>query len=364
MSNEPESIVLGKRSVSVGGRPYIIAEIGVNHEGSMAQAKQLIDLAKEGGADAAKFQTYKANRLAARNSPAYWDTTKETTTSQYKLFQKYDAFDADDYEVLADYCERVEIDFLSTPFDSEAVEFLNPRIPFFKVASADITNVPLLRQIGEKGKPVVLSTGASTKAEIDFALGTLEQVGSNKNILMHCVLNYPTPNKLAHLRMIEGMQSTYPNHLVGYSDHTLPDDCMLSLIVAYLKGSVVLEKHFTHDKTLPGNDHYHAMDVSDLRRLVASIQEIEVLVGTLSEKCPVEGEEISRHNARRSIVLAKSIKAGARLREKDLTCKRPAHGVCPSNWDSVIGTVAARDLLEDHILQWDDLEMEIRKGET
>ena len=174
MKINSKSIKLGDRIIYTDSKPYIIAEIGVNHEGSMDQAKKLIDLAKKGGADAAKFQSYKADTLASKNSPAYWDTTKAPTKSQHKLFQKYDQFEPEDYIILSQYCNNHNIDFLSTPFDDQAIEFLDPLVPFFKVASADITNSPLLRKIGSKGKPVVLSTGASTLEAIDIALNTLE----------------------------------------------------------------------------------------------------------------------------------------------------------------------------------------------
>ena len=172
-------IRLGSRRVNESSRPYVIAEIGVNHGGSLDLAKRLIDLAKEGGADAAKFQTYKAETLASRHSPAYWDLTKEPTTSQFQLFKKYDSFGPDDYRALAAHCRDAGIDFVSTPFDSEAVELLDPLMPFFKIASADLTNTPLLRQVASRGKPVVLSTGASTMEEVRQAVETLQAAGSS-----------------------------------------------------------------------------------------------------------------------------------------------------------------------------------------
>ena len=158
----------------------------------MDQAKKLIDLAKEGGADAAKFQSYKADTLASKYSPAYWDTTKEPTKSQHELFQKYDQFEPDDYILLAEHCEKNRITFLSTPFDNNAIEFLDPLVPFFKIASADVTNIPFLRKIAEKEKPVVLSTGASTLNEINIALDTLNKSGCIDIVILHCILNYPT----------------------------------------------------------------------------------------------------------------------------------------------------------------------------
>lgn len=349
------SIRLGSRLVGDDSSPYIIAEIGVNHEGSLELAKKLIDLAKAGGADAAKFQTYKADTLASKHSPAYWDLTKEPTTSQHKLFQKYDSFGPAEYRALALHCEEVEIDFVSTPFDSSAVEMLDPLMPFFKIASADLTNVPLLRQVAEAGKPVVLSTGASTSEEVRASVGILRDAGCKELSLLHCVLNYPTADENAHLGMITGLRRDYPDLVIGYSDHTVPDEGMTALCTAYLLGARVIEKHFTHDKTLPGNDHYHAMDVVDLSNFRAAIRRIDLMVGSSSRKEPLESEEISRLNARRSIVLDADVRAGTVLTEEMLTYKRPGTGVSPIHWDAVIGRRVVRDLSRDDVLQWSDL---------
>ena len=270
---------LGSTLVGPNTAPYVIAEIGVNHEGSMELARRLIREAKAGGCHAAKFQTYKAGMLASRHSPAYWDTTKEPTPSQYALFKKYDYFGEPQYRELAAYCAEIGIDFASTPFDDAAIDFLDELMPFFKVASADLTNVPLLRRVAGKGKPVLLSTGASTLGEIDEAIVQLKTHGCPSVVLLHCVLNYPTPNEHAHLAMIKGLVRAYPDLLIGYSDHTLPDPSMTPLVTAYLLGARVLEKHFTYDKTLPGNDHYHAMDQDDAGRLFAQLRTVGELLG-------------------------------------------------------------------------------------
>lgn len=353
---KPNSLHLGSRVLTNSSLPYVIAEIGVNHEGSLDKAKRLIDLAKQGGADAAKFQSYKADTLASKHSPSYWDTSKEPTTSQHQLFQKYDSFGPDDYAELAEHCKQVGIEFLSTPFDDGAIEFLDPLVPFFKIASADITNLPFLRKIAAKGKPVVLSTGASTLGEIDTAVATLADAGCSALSLLHCILNYPTEDKNAHLAMIKGLARAYPSLILGYSDHTLPDAAMTSLVTAYLLGAVVIEKHFTHDKTLVGNDHYHAMDVQDLARFIELSKKIHVLLGETSFKAPIETEAISRLNARRSIVLARDVSVGQQLVEADLTYKRPGTGVGPEHWDAVLGRRTACALRSDDVLQWEHLQ--------
>lgn len=350
------------RTVTIGGRriddttaPYLIAEIGVNHEGSLDRARRMIDQAAEGGADAAKFQAYKAEKLAVRDSPAYWDTDQEPTESQYRLFQKYDDFGPEEYRALADHCEQRGIDFLTTPFDREAVDFLAPLVPCYKVASADLTNMPLLERVGSKGKPVLLSTGASTLAEIDDAVRTLDEAGAPATAILHCVLSYPTQPEDAHLGMIRGLRRTYPERVVGYSDHTLPHGDLLSLIVAYLTGARVIEKHFTDDKSGPGNDHYHSMDAEDLRRFRKKLEVVRELVGETSRKEPIAAERAARENARRSIVTRRAVSRGEELTETNLTCKRPGTGVSPRFWREVIGKRAARDLDPDRPLAWGDV---------
>ncbi len=349
-------IKLGNHLINDASEPYIIAEIGVNHEGSMEQARRLIELAHEGGAHAAKFQSYKAETLASKHSPAYWDTTKEQTRRQYDLFKKYDAFGPSEYEKLGEHCRQVGIDFISTPFDAGAVEFLAPLVLYFKVASADLTNLPLLRQVAAHRKPVLLSTGASTLGEIDIAVQELRVNGCADIVLLHCILNYPTDNQNAHLGMITGLRRAYPELVIGYSDHTLPDKDMLTATTAYLLGARVIEKHFTHDKTLPGNDHYHAMDVNDLRRLVQQAKRIRELIGPSDHKAPIASEEISRLNARRSIVLSQLVEPGTVLTEAMLTYKRPGTGISPLHWNAVIGRRARHMLEADHVLQWEDLQ--------
>jgi sialic acid synthase SpsE len=337
------------------GSPYIIAEIGVNHEGSLAKAFELINLAKSGGAHAAKFQSYKAETLASKYSPAYWDLEKEPTQSQYTLFKKYDSFEEKDYIELSEYCQSIGIDFLSTPFDDNSIDFLDPLMPIYKIASADITNYPFLKKIAKKNKPIILSTGASTLSEIQFAVNLINAHEVPSVTLMHCILNYPTKNKDAHLRMIDGLKLEFPDYIIGYSDHTMPDIFMTSLITSWMKGAMVIEKHFTDNKNLPGNDHYHAMDVSDLRNLNSQIANISILLGDQINKGPIVSEEISRLNARRSIVLKKHKFSGEIINESDITYKRPGIGISPIDWDRVVGMRVNKELPEDSILNWDDL---------
>jgi N-acetylneuraminate synthase len=236
------------------------------------------------------------------------------------------------------------------------VELLEPLMPFFKIASADLTNTPLLRQVAATGKPVILSTGASTADEVRAAVKTLRAAGCTELSLLHCVLNYPTADENAHLGMITALRNEFPGVLIGYSDHTVPDETMTSITAAYLLGARIIEKHFTHDKSLPGNDHYHAMDVHDLRKFIGNVERLHTMLGSSSSIEAIETEEISRLKARRSIVLDADVKKGTVIRESMLTYKRPGTGVSAVHWDEVIGRTVARDLERDHVLQWEDLE--------
>jgi len=335
----------------INNYPYIIAEAGVNHEGSLDIAKRLIDEACEAGADAIKFQTYKAATLASKNSPSYWNTDKESSTNQFDLFSKYDKFWKKEFEQLKIYCDNVGIEFMSTPFDMEAARFLNDLMSVFKISSSDITNKPFIEYICNFNKPIILSTGASYMNEIIEAVSWIKNNG-NPLSLMHCILNYPTKNENANLGMILELKERFPEYLIGYSDHTIPDD-MKVLEIAFILGAIMLEKHFTHDKTLPGNDHYHAMDKNDLINFKHNIIKTIDIIGSYKKE-PLISEEPARLNARRSLVASTDIPAGKIINHDDLTWKRPATGISPRSIDQIIGKKTINNILEDTILQWND----------
>lgn len=334
--------------------PYLIAEAGVNHEGSLDLARRQIAEAAEGGADAIKFQSYKADTLASRNSPAYWDLSKEPTTSQHELFSRHDTFWKAEFEALARAAQDAGIAFMSTPFDVESARFLEPLMGVYKIASADLTNLPFVELICGFGKPVLLSTGASNLWEIAETVELIRDRG-NPLGLMHCILNYPTAHENANLGMILDLRRRFPEALIGYSDHTVPDAEMAVPTTAALLGAAVIEKHFTHDKTLPGNDHYHAMDLADLRRLRSRLDEAFALVGSQAKRA-LPSEEPARRNARRSLVAARPVAAGATLVAEDLTWKRPAFGISPRHHAEVVGLRARVAIDEDEVLQWSMLE--------
>ena len=339
--------------------PYVIAEVGVNHEGSLSLARQMIDEAAGAGADAVKFQTYKADKLAVRDSPAYWDINKEPTSTQHQLFSRYDRFNYADYVHLAKHCGQAGVDFISSPFDVEAVRIVAELSPAIKIASADITNIPLLRAVGKTHKPVILSTGAATVDEIDVARKILYSAGTppDKIVLLHCVLRYPTELEEAHLNRIPAMMSRFHNCLVGYSDHTMPDSGALD--VAAIMGAVVIEKHFTYDKNRLGNDHYHSMDHDDLHNFKLRLYQYKLLAGSRDINW-MGTQEGARLNARRSIVASAPIIAGDLITETNVTTKRPGTGITADQWDVVIGMRAAKNIEPDEIVMRHHLDWGVR----
>lgn len=337
--------------------PYIIAEIGVNHEGSLERAKQLIEAAARGGAHAAKFQTYKAELLAAKTtSPAYWDQTKEATSSQYELFQRWDNFGDSEYEALAQTCAEVGIDFMSTPFDFDAANALAPLMPAIKVASADITNVPLIRLVASKGKPVIISTGAATMDEVRTAVAIASEAGATEITLLHCILNYPTSLENAQLAQIDALKAEFGDRCaIGYSDHVTPepDGDVPALLTATLLGSVVLEKHFTDDKTATGNDHYHAVDEVDLLRFTTELARIRAGYG--SGVRDLSGQQAAINNARRRVIIKSDKPAGYVITAEDLIPLRSNIGIEIAHWDQVVGRTLATAVQAEMPLEWDQL---------
>ena len=344
-------------------RPFLIGEIGVNFYDiakkenitPMDAAKLMIKEAKNAGIDAVKFQTYKAEKIASRNSPAYWDLDEEPTTSQFELFKKFDTFGPEEYRELAEYCREIGIMFLSTPFDFEAIDFLDDLMDVYKISSSDLTNIPFIKAIALKNKPIILSTGASTLKEIKEAVNAIEEVSNVDIGLMHCVLSYPTKDEDANLLMIKDIKEQFEGYDIGYSDHTKPDDKMLILTTAYLYGANIIEKHFTLDKTLTGNDHYHAMDVEDVKTFNENIELINKIKGK-KVKQPLVCESLSRKEARRSIVASKDIKKGEEITKDNITFKRPGTGISPSKVDEIIGMNANEDIAEDTLLTYEMLE--------
>ena len=340
--------------------PYLIAEIGVNFYDTAKKlnisllnaAKLYIDKVAESGVNCAKFQSYKANTIASKNSPAYWDLSKEPTKTQYDLFKIHDAFGKNEFKQLCDYTHSKGIDFTSTPFDYDSADYLESMVDFYKISSSDLSNLPFIKYIGSKGKPVYMSVGASYLSEVDIALRTLQNAGCKDIALLHCVLSYPTKPEDANLNIIKTLKRIYPNVKIGYSDHVPPDDNMIALSTAYLLGAEIIEKHFTLDKNLYGNDHYHSGDPNDFKKAIDNFKYIDKVLGS-DIKTVFECEKIPRKEARRSLVLARDMKAGEIINENDVIPKRPGTGISPEFINVVIGRSVKKDLKEDTILNWD-----------
>lgn len=338
----------------------LIAEVGVNYYdiakkmgiSDMEAAKLMVKEAAEAGIHAVKFQTYKAGTLAAKASPYYWDITEEPTRSQYELFRKFDRFGYEEYKELKEYCDETGIEFFSTPFDFDSADYLDGLMQVYKISSSDLSNLPFIEYQAKKQKPILLSAGASELYEIEAAIDAIRRHNDREIVLMHCVLEYPTPYEHANLNKIASLQKQFPDLYIGYSDHTKPtQDCDV-IKTAYNLGALCVEKHYTLDKTLKGNDHYHGMDPEDARRILEGIEKIDMLRGSGEIRC-LDSELTARKNARRSIVSAVDIQAGTVITEDMLTFKRPGTGISPSDMGSVVGKTAVSDIAEDTILTED-----------
>lgn len=330
--------------------PFFIAEIGVNHEGCMIKAKEMINQAHAAGASAVKFQTYKASKIASKTSPSYWDLNEESTTSQFDLFTKYDSFGENEYQELAQHSKNLGIEFMSTAFDHESLEFINELVNYHKISSSDITNRPLIERIASKNKPIILSVGASDETEIKEALSWIQ----NKVpvALLHCVLQYPTPNEDANLGQIVALKKIFNGYTIGYSDHTKPQNGKI-LQIATCLGAKIIEKHFTFDKTLTGNDHYHSFDQQDLSGFLDWHKTVySTVFGNGEEICFNRNESIARMNARRGVYSAKEIIKGSTISESDIICKRPyTGGIHPRKYFNLIGKKALQNINEDEPLE-------------
>lgn len=326
---------------------YIIAEAGVNHNGSLDLACRLVDAAKAAGADCIKFQTFRAQNLVSRNAGKA-DYQKDTTGdgSQADMLTKlelsYDAFSR-----LKQYCEEVGITFLSTPFDLESAAFLDQLgVPFWKIPSGEVTNLPYLEALAKTGRPVVMSTGMCEMDEIEAALRVLREHETSDIRLLHCNTEYPTPFADVNLRAMETMRDAFGVE-VGYSDHTKGIEVP---IAAAALGATIIEKHFTLDRNMDGPDHKASLEPEELAAMVSAIRNIEQALGS-GEKTASPSERKNIAVARKSIVAKRSIKAGERLTEDNLTVKRPGSGVSPMRWRDVLGTAAIRDFEEDEMIE-------------
>ena len=328
---------------------FIIAEAGVNHNGSLDLAKRLVDVAVDAGADAVKFQTFKTENLVSRNAKKadYQKETTDTSESQFDMIKKLE-LDMDTHQKLIDHCQENNIMFLSTPFDNDSVNLLSDLgLQIFKIPSGEITNLPYLRHIGSLDKQVILSTGMSNIQEVEDALTILVGAGTLKeNItVLHANTMYPTPMEDVNLNAMLTMQREL-GVAVGYSDHTLGIEVD---IAAVAMGASVIEKHFTLDKTMDGPDHKASLEPKELKAMVSAIRNIEKALGGNGKK-PSPSEGINIDIVRKSIVATKTIKKGELLSDDNISTKRPGTGLSPMKWDEVIGTVASKNYQSDELI--------------
>lgn len=326
---------------------YIIAEAGVNHNGSFDLACKLVDAAKAAGVDCIKFQTFKSKNLVSHNAQKA-EYQKGTTGdgSQVDMLKKLE-LSYDEFLKLKDYCDKIGITFLSTPFDFDSIEFLDSvDMPFWKIPSGEITNLPYLLALAKTGKPVVMSTGMCEMAEIEAAIKVLKENGTKEIKLLHCNTEYPTPFEDVNLRAMQTMRDAFDLE-VGYSDHTKGIEVPMAAVAL---GATVIEKHFTLDRNMEGPDHKASLEPDELAIMVQSIRHIEKALGK-GDKTPSPSEKKNIAVARKSIVAKRMIKAGEELTEENITVKRPGSGISPMKWFDVIGTIAVKDFQEDELIE-------------
>lgn len=328
---------------------FIIAEAGVNHNGSLEIAKALIDVAAQSGADAVKFQTFKADKLVSKTAQkaSYQKQTTDADESQYAMIKKLE-LDEKAHHELIEYCAQKNILFLSTPFDHESIDLLaDLGMEIFKIPSGEITNLPYLRHIGSLQKEVILSTGMATLDEIDAALHVLTTAGTAKERIsvLHATTEYPCPMDEVNLRAMQTIRDTFDIR-VGYSDHTRGIEVP---IAAAAMGAGVIEKHFTLDREMEGPDHKASLEPDELIAMVHAIRNIEKALGD-GIKRPSSSELKNIPIARKSIVASRAITKGERLSEENITIKRPGSGISPMCYDEIIGTVASKNYDEDEAI--------------
>ena len=330
-------------------KTLIIAEAGVNHNGSIEMAKQLIDTAAVSGVDYVKFQTFKAEKLVTKEAKqAEYQQRNAANDSQYTMLKKLELSGAQ-HEELINYCQQKGIRFLSTAFDLESIEYLHSlNLGLWKIPSGEITNFPYLKKIAQYGEPVIMSTGMCSMDDVEQALNVLLEHGLTKEqiTLLHCNTEYPTPLQDVNLKAMLQLRDKF-GVKVGYSDHTKGIEVPIAAVAL---GAEVIEKHFTLDRTLPGPDHKASLEPNELKAMVDAIRNIEQALGD-GQKHVSASEEKNIAIARKSIVAAKDIKRGELLTEENLTTKRPGSGISPMRWEELIGTKAIRDFKEDELIE-------------
>lgn len=344
---------IGEKLIGTEQEVFIIAEAGVNHNGDINLAKGLIKKAKECGADCIKFQTFKAGNVASTNAPKakYQLETTDPKESQIEMLEKLE-LPIQVYSELIQFSKEQNIIFLSTPYNEEDADVLDKlELPAFKLASMHAVEPNIIKHVAQKGKPVILSTGMTSLGEIDAAVNSFRETGNNQLVLLQCTTNYPSRLEDANLLSMQTMRHAF-NLLVGYSDHTQNDT---ACIVSVALGAKVIEKHFTLDKNLPGPDQSTSYEPKEFSRLIKSIRDAEKVLG-LATKFPSKFEKINSLGMRRSIVAKTNISAGVEIKNNMLTLKRPATGLPPKYFDTLLGKKTRKDISADSFIKWTDFE--------
>ena len=343
-----QNIKIGDRSIGLNKPCFIIAEAGVNHNGNLQLAKKLVDAAKFAGVDAVKFQTFKTEELVTRKAPqAEYQKKNAKAKSQFEMLKQLELSESEFREIFK-YCRKKKIIFLSTPFDEKSAEFLNDLgVMAFKIGSGDITNIPLIRTVAEFGKPVILSSGMATMAEVTEAVKAIYKQGNRKLILLHCTSNYPADIKDVNLKAMNALRDKF-SVPVGYSDHTKGIEVSLAAVAI---GACVIEKHFTLSKKMKGPDHKASIEPDEFSKLVKKIKMIEIALGNGIKK-PSDSEKKIMEIVRKSVVSARKIKKGEKIISEMLKVKRPGTGIKSGEMIKVVGKTALKDIGKNEILFW------------
>ena len=342
---------IGSRVVGQGQPCYVIAEAGVNHNCDVQLGYKLIETAGASGADAIKFQSYTAGKISTRVAPRYWVEPADPNGTQWDTFDKLDKLSDRDFKSLLGHAQHVGLTAFSTPFDDEAVDFLvSLDVPAFKIASADLTCHPLIERAARAGKPMILSTGTATIAEVEEAVEICRKAGNEEVALLHCTLKYPCPPEGINLRMMEHLMRVFPEIPIGLSDHSLGISVPQAAVAL---GACIIEKHYTVDKKLPGSpDHHLSVDPADMKAMMTGIRTVEKALGKAQKGLePLETDAF--HFARRSVTSKVRIPKGATIAREMLTYKRPGTGISPRFLEQVVGRVARVDIADDTTMTWE-----------
>ncbi len=345
-------IQIANRFIGENEPCFIIAEAGVNHNGSFEMAKKLVDAAKEAGVDAVKFQTFKSENIVTKNIMIAEYQKKNTgkNETQIEMLKRLE-LKYDDFKKLKEYCDYQKIIFMSTAHTADAIDFLDNIVPAYKVSSGDLTNIPSLKKIAAKKKPIIIGTGMANMEEIKEAVNAIKSMGNSQIILLHCTTNYPCPKDEVNLNAMKTIEKG-TGCIVGYSDHT---EGISVDTAAVAMGAKVIEKHFTLDKDLPGPDHKFSLNPYELKKMVECIRDIEIMLGSY-DKIPNASEKKISIIVRKSIVAAKNIKKGEKITENMLSLKRPGTGIQPRDINKIIGKTAVEDIEKDNLLSMEKLK--------